>query len=443
MKHTLLLGENSALFIEENKLFNKKTIKFDEICNLGIDDVRILSNRADFEFKIGFLPKVYFWQSNLVLKSYIVGHTFPGTFFNSQVHKNTLDVDKYKTQDVMLSPDDVTKNIIDQMAGKSAYGIEHMALIIPKIINSSKYWIFISENLLGKYSIYCGKENFVLFVRSVENNLPSQITKTTEFLERFGFKNGDEIDKFSIMQEPMDGFKNLYKGYGDEYLIARVFEQEELAPVVGPKTWVRPSCYNCRCGVKLLGISCIIMIIALLISNIMNYREYADIERSIIKFSPKLLTISNDTAELLMQTRHNLRDEINEFDFLDDEFRHFQSAVDDAILYDRPQEIDSHHMRKRPRHLHIAAKIINSTFSPSKMEEIKYLFPKNLNVISYTYESSIKNGKEHCNVSIYTNSSDEIISEFIQNVKANAPWAKKISVDKKNPSGKIITISKK
>lgn len=433
MKHTLLIGESNALFIENNKLFKKKIIKFEDLQNLGISDVRIISNRSDFEFRIGCLPKVYPWQSNIVKKSYIMGNTTPDRYFNMSVHKDTLTCGKYKTQDVLLAPDDITKNIIS-LYQKNVSGIEHLALVIPYIANTPNYWIFVGENVLGSYSIYCGMGEFLLFVRTIEGGLIEEISKTLIFFERFGYKSDSQIEKISVLKSPIDGFKNLYSGFSDEYLIARTFEQTTpLLPAVGPDNWAR----RCKLEVtlKYLAISLLICIFAMVIVNITEINTYKNTEARMNILRPQIHIVSNTINDLLSDINSDLVSERREFDELDRIFNAINSRTR-QLLSNNPKK----NCRLKDEDSYSERIILSDDYPLQPMTVIQHLFPNGMNITGYSYEASNNNGRSFGVIKIYTNSDQEITRKFIENVKMYLKNINKISIEQLKNSVNVITI---
>lgn len=416
MKHSLLIGEKSALFIENNELFKKKIVDFNDLQNMGIKDVRIISNRADVEFRIGFIPKVYPWQSSLVRKSYILGNSFEDKYFNADIRKDTLQQGKYKTQDVSLTPDTITKSIIDLYTEKTS-GIEHMSLIVPKILEPHGYWIFVGENLLGGYSIYCGLDEFVLFVRSVNDRIVDEVSKTILFLERFGYKTEYNLEKVCVMGSPIEGFKCLHNGFGDEFLLARLFEQSlPITPTIGPEKWALRSMYEVY--LKYALSACIAIAILLMCSNIFHYHKYSSSYEAYDSLIPQTKIITGQADSLLKEITDNLKYELQIFDSLNDEFNSIRSDIsytshlDNMDLLNTRREPKPQTRRSMPQRI-----IVSEWISNEVLRKLQSLIPENMTVSGYTYQATKHNGKSCYDVSIAAKAKNDLIQQFIENVK--------------------------
>lgn len=437
MKHTLLIGENNALFIENNQLFNKKIIPFSELKNMGISDVRIISNRSDVEFGMGYMPDSHPWQRKLVRESYIIGNSFDGGFFNTNPHKLSLEHGRYKTQNIKMIPDEVTSDLIKLYENSKVSGIEALALVLPIELDARGYWLFIGENSLGGFSIYGGQNDFVLFARMVDDPSPDAISQTLIYFERFGYSDGDPLQKFSVQRNPLEEFKTLHNGFSDEYLLARIFElKKPLLPTIGPDKWQMKSVREVRtkCAISILAIVAFL----LLIVNIFNYNCYRDAERILLSFSPQIRIISRNADDALSRVRNDLKQEVSAIAALDEEFRRVQNDIDYAIGYDA-LDADTVTQGSSPKNATHQDLFLSDDSPVRLIKRIRHLFPEGMMMHGYEYNSSCANGKQHFVLRLRVEGEDAVVAEFLNNIRHYIPVIKNVSVSGKNAQ-KIVTI---
>lgn len=441
MDATLLIGEEKALVLHNNKISSSKLASFDELKDMSYDNIRVISNRSDFEFKIGHFPKVRFWQKDIVKKSYIIGQANDGAYFNTEPrYKKLTDDNKYESQDVSLIPDDITKFALDNLKG-NLEGIEHLGLVVPNILNIKGYWMLLSENILGGYTIYLGKDTFLLVSRNISMDLEEAIDTTLSFFERFGYNRSDELSKFSIANNEIDGFKNLYNGFGDKYLLSSLLDLGiYIEPSVGPAGWKHRKClYNIKKYLVTVLICTSLFFICL---NIWNYKRYLDLENYVKAFDPKIKIISNDADDMILKFAKQLKNELDEFKALDEEFQNLRDDIHytmNHVIYDStiPQVYINGQKHSKPSKL-----LFTNDYYIRLLKEIQYLFPKDMTVEGYSYNSNIYNGDGLVSVSFYTKSDESIISKFISNVKSNIKGIKDIVLENDKDGLKKIVITK-
>lgn len=436
MKHSLLIGEKSALFIENNELFKKKIVDFNDLQNMGIKDVRIISNRADVEFRIGFIPKVYPWQSCLVKKSYILGNSFADKYFNTDIRKDTLQNGKYRTQDITLTPDEITKQIID-LYSDNASGIEHISLIAAKL-GLHGYWIFVGENLLGEHSIYCGLDEFVLFVRVVSStDLTDEIDNSIIYMERFGYKRGEDVEKVCVMKSPIDGFKCLHNGFSDEFLLARLFDESSpVSPVVGPEKWAK--CHKCKCRKGYIFLACTAIIAWLLYSNFSHYPSYKESYDAYHALIPQVRVISGQADSLLREITDNLKYELEAFDELNDEFNSIRSSINYATHLDNMGFLQKRCHNPEPKRSIPRTIIVSEWVANDVLRKLEGAVPSEMQISRYTYQAEKHNDKSRYSISMFTSASDELIQKLSDNVRREIDNSVKIEVRKVNNNEKNI-----
>lgn len=265
----------------------------------------IFSDSSDIVLGVDSVPNVSKSEFQKVLNNFISAKNTGFNYFNASCKNFTKTKDEQSVfvQTIQLIPGSFLARIIKEHFLNKVIS---SGLIIPEIFNLRGYWILVSENKLGGFTIFCGKDDLVAFNSVVDSceKLQTDVDDTIVLLKQVFKTDVDENDikiySVSISDLPIRNVVQLKKEYGDIYFFENVqnFQSDpEPVLIVNDQNYLREKIAKQNFNFFLIWVCIILSAIAFIWFEV-TFSEHENLELA-ESFESQIEDVEEDNVEIL------------------------------------------------------------------------------------------------------------------------------------------------
>ena len=180
----IIIGDKSCVVVDKNNYKIKDDFSFLKFLS-SIED-RVICNNKDFFINYEEVPYVNVLYRRDFVKNYEKSKLQQLKFFAVKLisHKKPAKVNFVNS--LALIENSNTGKLSDECRNIGI--IEHFAFTVSSVLNLKLYWLVVSENLIGGFSIIIGYNDGVILYRCIDtlDSIHLEIEKSEHYLSKFG-----------------------------------------------------------------------------------------------------------------------------------------------------------------------------------------------------------------------------------------------------------------
>ena len=414
----IIIGDKSCVVVDKNNYKIKDDFSFLKFLS-SIED-RVICNNKDFFINYEEVPYVNILYRRDFVKNYEKSKLQQLKFFAVKLisHKKPTKVNFVNS--LALIENSNTGKLSDECRNIGI--IEHFAFTVSSVLNLKLYWLVVSENLIGGFSIIIGYNDGVILYRCIDtlDSIHLEIEKSEHYLSKFGLT--EDVIKTRIAFIKSSEIKNtflntyeVYNEYGDVYIARRLRPYNTSKPflVINNKEYLKMKIGQIIRKIFICLVPVVLLLIVIYVQK--NYERSS--ENAKIKNTENIV---NKSIEKLDQKINRLIDRSRKQDKTEDfisrdfeDFDNIYSGLKKSYkkLYKELEDLENSINKSRLSVISSQKKFDNSI-------NLGLILPKDVNLISYNYEFSSVNNENKARLSLKLETNDEKnLDKLIINMK--------------------------